>query len=145
MHTEATTFRPRNGLPAECYWRIREWCERNGFTLSDVLNAIIVPTAYYLENHCKVDAPRSMATVDLNCGPVDILHVFNGKCYPLQSQTTHENKNTLTLEDIQEKVDYWAVRNRSTPTHTDLLLLDTNPDAKKKRQNPTPARRLSST
>jgi hypothetical protein len=130
--TEATTFRPRNGVSAESYWRIRAWCEKNGFTLSDVLNAILVPVAYYLENHCKVDTQRSKATVDLNVGPVDILHVFNGKCYPLASAKPNENKNTLTLEDIQVRIDYWKQRNASNPTHYDLLLLGTNPHAQAK-------------
>jgi hypothetical protein len=131
-YTEATTFRPRNGLPAEAYWRIREWCEKNGFTLSDVLNAIVVPLAYYLENHCLVDKQRSMATVELMAGPVDILHVFNGKCYPLASQTNHPHKNTLSLEDIRMRVAFWHQRNKTNPTHADIVLLATNPRAQEK-------------
>lgn len=122
MAFDATTFRPRNGLSAECYWRVREWCEKNGFTFSDVLNAIIVPLAYYLENHCVVDRKRNMATVVLNVGELPILHVFNGKVYPLATQKGGED--TLTLAAIREKVAEWEERNRERPTLYDLLLKD---------------------
>jgi hypothetical protein len=127
--TDATTFRPRNGVAAECYWRVRYWCEKNGFTLSDVLNALFPAVAYYLENHCSIDHSRNMATVELNAGFIDILHVFNGKCYPLASGTA---RPSLTLQSIQDKIDYWHTQNASTPTSYDLLLLGTNSHAQAK-------------
>lgn len=129
--TDATTFRPRNGASAEAYWRIRRWCEKNGFAFSDVLNGIFLPLAYYLENHCTIDHKRSMATVELNAGFVDILHVFGGKSYPLTSLTT---RPALTLEKIEEKINYWKERNKSTPESYDILLLGTNPHAQAKLQ-----------
>jgi|SRR6516164_6739982 hypothetical protein len=120
---DVTTFRPRNGLSAECYWRVRSWCETNGFTLSDVLNAIIIPLAYYLENFSTLHREQNKATVELNIGPVDILRVWNGKCYPLRSATKGADL-TLSLEEIQEKVAYWKERNKTNPQYTDLLLLN---------------------
>jgi hypothetical protein len=127
--TDATTFRPRNGVSAESYWRVRYWCERHGFTLSDVLNALFVPIAYYLENHCTIDHSRNMATVELNAGFVNILHVFNGKCYPIASLTS---RPSISLSDIQAKIDYWHEQNKSTPTTYDLLLLKDNANAEAK-------------
>lgn len=131
MFTEATTIRPRNGASAESYWRIRYWCEKNGFTLSDVINAVMVPLAYYLENHCQVEKKRNMATVELNAGFVDILHVFGGKCYPLATSQL-SNKPSLTLPDIQKRIDYWKEQNKHHPTTYDLLLLNTNAHAQEK-------------
>jgi hypothetical protein len=122
--TEATTFRPRNGVPALAYWQIRRWCEVNGFTLSDVLNALFPAIAYYLENHSRIDKLRSKATVDLYIGPLDILHVFNGKCYPLATQTNAQQKHTITLDDIQTRIDFWIEQNKVAPSQIDLLLLD---------------------
>lgn len=122
MFTEPTTFRPRNGLSAEAYWRVRAWCEKNGFSLSDVLNAVIVPLAYYLENHCQIDLAKSKATVILNVGELDILHVFQGKCYPLMSSTT-TTKDTLSLENMRERITHWKQRNAERPESYDLMIL----------------------
>lgn len=122
MFTEPTTFRPRNGLSAEAYWRVREWCEKNGFSLSDVLNAVIIPLAYYLENHCIVDSERSMAKVILNVGELDILHVFNGKCYPLISSTESTTKDTLSLENMRTRIEHWKKRNSERPESYDLVI-----------------------
>jgi hypothetical protein len=130
MIGDATTFRPRNGLAAESYWRVRHWCESQGFTFSDVLNALIVPIAYYLENHCQIDTQKSTATIELNAGFVDILHVRDGKCYPLA--TTVFGCPSISLVDIQEKIDYWKERNKTTPESYDLLLLKTNTHAQAK-------------
>lgn len=132
MFTEATTFRPRNGAAAESYWRIRRWCELNGFAFSDVLNSLMIPIAYYLENHCEVDAKRNMATVELNAGFVDILHVFGGKCYPLATSQLALNKPTVTLEKIEKAIAYWMKENKERPTTHDLLLLNTNAHAQEK-------------
>jgi|SRR6187399_2255142 len=119
---DATTFRPRNGLSAESYWRVREWCERNGFTLSDVLNAVIIPLAYYLNSHCHVDPDKSMATVTLNIGELPILHVLNGRMYPLATQKGGVEKNVLQLTDIQAKVKEWEERNAEFPADYDEYL-----------------------
>lgn len=116
---EQTTFRPRNGISAECYWRIRVWCEENGFSLSDVLNAIMPPVAYYLENHCQIDAVKSKADVIMNFGKVEILHVHNGKCYPL---ATTNQKDAISLDTMRNKVEEWKQRNIERPTQYDLLL-----------------------
>lgn len=122
MFTEPTTFRPRNGLSAEAYWRVRAWCEKEGFSLSDVLNAVIVPLAYYLENHCIVDKIRSKAVVILNIGELDILHVFQGKCYPLVS-STETTKDTLSLENMRTRIEHWKKRNTERPEQYDLMIL----------------------
>ncbi len=141
--SEVTTFRARNGACAESYWRIRYWCEENGFTFSDVMNAIMMPVAYYLENYCVIDKQRSMATVEMNMGFVDILHVFNGKCYPLATETASDDKHAITLQDIQKKIDHWHERNKSTPDHLDILLLGTNTHAQTKLQNRRAAAKAS--
>lgn len=132
MFTEATTIRPRNGASAESYWRIRRWCELNGFAFSDIINSLMIPIAYYLENHCVVDSARNMATVELNAGYVDILHVFGGKCYPLATSQLSSSKPTLTLDAIQKRIDYWIKENRERPTTYDILLLKTNAHAQEK-------------
>lgn len=139
-YTEATTFRPRNGLPAECYWRVRAWCEKNGFSLSDVLNSVLVPLAYHLENYCEIVPDKNMATVSLNIGDLDILHVFGGKSYPLASSVTKVNKNTLTLEEIEKRIAYWSDQNKTTPDYNDLLLLNSNSHARQKIASRKPAR-----
>lgn len=122
MGTQPTTFRPRNGASAEAYWRIRVWCEREGFTFSDVLNALMVPVSYCLDNHCEVDRVKSMASVILNIGDLNILHVFQGKCYPLATAVPSA-KEATTLEEMKEKVAYWEARNAARPTQYDLMLL----------------------
>lgn len=121
MLGDTTTFRPRNGKSAEAYWRIRVWCERNGFTFSDVLNALMHPVAYYLENNCVVEPIRSRAVAIMNIGELEILHVVNGKCYPLASSLPEGNKSVLTLEDMQARVAEWKEKNAERPTEYDLL------------------------
>lgn len=121
MFTEHTTFRPRNGLSAEAYWRVRAWCEKNGFNFSDVLNAVIVPLAYYLENFCTVDIERSKATVILNVGELEILHVFKGKCYPLASTVEREGQDNQTLKTIQERLAHWRKKNENSSEYYDLI------------------------
>jgi hypothetical protein len=106
------------------------WCAKNGFGFSDVLNAMVVPIAYYLENHCMVDKQRNMAIVELNAGFIDILHVFDGKCYPLASSVS--NRPSVSMQQIQEKIDFWKEKNRTTPATHDLLLLKTNAHAQEK-------------
>jgi hypothetical protein len=123
MAYDLTTFRPRNGACAESYWRIRYWCEDNGFTMSDVLNAVLIPLAYHLEHFCKVDRSRNMATVDLTVGEVIILHVFGGKCYPLRSTLQSDKKHNLTLDDIKAKIQEWKQRNAENPAEYDRILL----------------------
>jgi hypothetical protein len=123
MYTDATTFRPRNGLSAECYWRIRRWCADNGFAFSDVLNALMPPVAYYLENHCAIDHDRNVATVILNVGELPIYHVLNGRLYPLRNEVGGA-RNVLETEKIQEAIAYWKDRNTKRPSLIDLQLLD---------------------
>lgn len=136
MFTEPTTFRPRNGLSVEAYWRIRAWCKKNGFNFSDVLNAVIIPIAYYLENHCKIDKLRSKATVTLDIGDLDILHVFQGKCYPLASDSADGKKDGPSLEDMQKRIAHWKARNKERPQHYDLMLTtDTHGKISRKPKN----------
>lgn len=125
MFTDTMSFRPRNGLPAECYWRIRKWCSDNGFAVSDVFNSIIIPLAYYLETHCVVEPEKSMATVELNVGKLPILHVFNGKCYPLLKHKQDPSKRAYTSEELQERIDYWQNQNEKEPQVFDDLLRKT--------------------
>jgi len=132
MFTEHTTFRPRNGKSAEAYWRIRAWCEENGFSFSDVLNALMLPVAYYLENFCEVDRTKNKATVMLNVGPLEILHVFQGKMYPLASASTDSTKDTLQLEDMRKRIDHWKKRNAERPQQYDLILFNPNHPANAK-------------
>lgn len=120
MTGDTTTFRPRNGLSAEGYWRIRAWCQKNGFSFSDVLNALMYPVAYYLENHCEVDKQRNMAKVILNVGTLSIPHVFGGKMYPLATEQSGD-RETVTQEIIQEKVALWMERNKEKPTLYDKI------------------------
>lgn len=131
MFTEPTTFRPRNGLSAEAYWRVRAWCEKNGFSWSDVLNALLVPVAYYLENHCIVEPEKSKATVILNVGELEILHVFKGKCYPLASSLSNDYKESLTLQHMLDRIEHWKEANAARPEEYDLMLLP-NKDVKAK-------------
>jgi len=123
MFTEGITFRPRNGLSAECYWRIRKWCDDNGFSLSDVLNALMPPVAYYLENHCTIDEKRQMAMVELNVGELPIYHCMGGKVYPLRKDT-QGNRSVIDSEKIQEAIGYWKLRNDHQPNVLDLQLLN---------------------
>lgn len=124
MFTEGITFRPRNGLPAECYWRIRAWCDEYGFSMSDVLNAVVVPLAYYLENHCYIDPVQQNAVVELNVGPLAIHHVLaNGRVFPLRKDTTG-NRNIIEREKIDEAIAYWKQMNEHHPTIADIQLLD---------------------
>jgi hypothetical protein len=122
--TEGITFRPRNGLAAECYWRIRKWCDINGFSMSDVLNALMPPVAYYLENHCHIDEKKQMAMVELNVGHLPIYHVLaNGRVFPLRKDTLG-NRGIIERDKIDEAIAYWKQRNDSHPTVADLQLLD---------------------
>ena len=122
MNTETISFRPRNGLSAECYWKMRRWCTQHGFAVSDVFNSIVIPLSYYLENYCKIEPEKSMATVELNIGFLPILHVFGGRCYSLLEDTNNPRRRAFTLEEIQERIDYWENRNAETPEIYDTML-----------------------
>jgi hypothetical protein len=131
VKTETITFRPRNGLCAQAYWQIRYWCQEQGFSFSDIFNAILPAYSYYLHNHCQVDKEKQKATVELNIGSIDIHHIINGKCYPLISETNVFDKKVLSLEEIQHRINYWLEQNRNL-SHSDLLLLnDSTKNAKK--------------
>lgn len=123
MFTEPTTFRPRNGAPAQAYWEVREWCLKHGFSMSDVWNALLIPLAYYLNNMCAIDKKRSMATVELNIGQLPIFHVFNGGLYPLRSDVDF-SKDHPDLAEIQRRIEHWRERNTKSPHKIDLLLKD---------------------
>jgi hypothetical protein len=123
-YTNGITFRPRNGLPAESYWKIRRWCDNYGFSMSDVMNAVIVPLAYYLENHCSIDEEHQRALVELNVGHLPIYHVLsNGRVFPLRRDTTG-NREVIERTEIDEALAYWKEQNASHPTIADLQLLD---------------------
>lgn len=124
MFTEGITVRPRNGLPAECYWRIRAWCDENGFSMSDVFNAFIIPLAYYLENHCIIDEKQQRAVVELNIGHLPIYHVLaNGRVFPLRRDTSG-NRGIMERDRIEKAIAYWKAENEHSPTTADLILLD---------------------
>lgn len=123
-YTNGITFRPRNGLPAEAYWKIRRWCDDNGFSMSDVWNAIIVPLAYYLENHTMIDEEHQCAWVECNIGHLPIYHVLsNGRVFPLRRDTSG-NREIIEREEIDRALAYWKEQNASHPTVADLQLLD---------------------
>lgn len=124
MYNESITLRPRNGLAAEAYWEIRYWCDKNGFTFSDVFNSMIVPLAYYLNNFCEIDHDRSIAKVALNIGDLQIAHVWGGKCYPLQKDKVDNRKVAFTLEELQERIEYWKKRNKEHREEYDLILTE---------------------
>lgn len=124
MYNESITLRPRNGLAAEAYWEIRHWCDANGFTFSDVFNSFIVPLSYYLNNFCKIDVEKSIATVALNVGDLKIAHVWGGRCYPLLKDKVDSRKTSFTLEELQERVDYWKERNKNHVEPYDLILTE---------------------
>jgi len=134
MKTETITVRPRNGLCAEAFWRIRHWCQKEGFSFSDIINSVLPALSYYLHNHCTIDKARNMATVDLNIGPVEILHVINGRLYPLVTEI-NTDKKVLSLEEIQERVSYWYKQNQQCLSHTDLILLNSKHATEKSKQN----------
>lgn len=123
-YTDTMSFRPRNGLSALCYWKIRLWCHDNGFAASDVFNSVIIPLSYYLENFCKVEPEKSMATVELNIGKLPILHVFGGKCYPLLQHKNDSSKHAYTREELVERIEYWTRKHAEEPEGYDALLND---------------------
>jgi hypothetical protein len=122
--TEGITFRPRNGLPAESYWKVRRWCDDHGFSMSDVMNAVMVPLAYYLENHCMIDEAQQRAVVEMNVGHLPIYHVLsNGRVFPLRRDTSGD-RNIIERERIDAAVKFWEEQNAEHPTIADLQLLD---------------------
>lgn len=124
MFTESTSFRPRVGQSALAYWRLRYWCEKNGFTLSDVLNSLVVPLSYYLNNYCEVDAEKSLAKVELNIGPIVILHVFGGKSYPLASE---KSGKSFSLKEIASRIKHWEEEVVRNPQECDMQLAEMLP------------------
>lgn len=124
IHGDTISFRPRNGLSALCYWKVRLWCHDNGFAVSDVFNSVIIPLSYYLENFCEIEPEKSMATVELNIGKLPILHVFGGKSYPLLQYKNDGAKKALTREEIIERISYWEKRNEDEPEGYDRFLRD---------------------
>lgn len=124
MFTESTGFRPRNGQCALAYWRVRLWCEENGFSFSDVLNPILVPLSYYLQNSCIVDREKNMATVELNIGKLPLLHCFGGKQYPLLSQKNDAAKPAFSIDQIQKRIEYWEERIETHPEQCDITLAE---------------------
>lgn len=124
MFTETTSFRPRNGKSAEAYWRVRKWCEQNGFAFSDVINPLLIPLAYYLNNYCKLEPERSMATVELNIGKIPILHVFGGKAYPLASQKTGKS---FSIEELEKRIRWWEHENIVNPQQCDIIMAEEVP------------------
>src|SRR6266403_1326349 len=114
MLSEIISFRPRNGMPVEAYWRIRRWCVMNGFNFSDVLNAVIIPLAYYLENFCEIDHHSSVATVEMNIGELPIYHVRNDSILKLE--------DAAPLEEIDAHIVEWKERNSKMPSFVDIKI-----------------------
>lgn len=121
--SDVTSFRPRNGTPAQAYWEIRRWCLEHEFSFSDVLNALMVPLSFYLYNHCEVEKEKSYAILDLTVGEIPILHVFGGKLYPPR-HSVDGTKNHPDLKQVNEKIQYWQERNETEPDHIDNFLRD---------------------
>jgi len=123
---ESMSFRPRNGLSAQAYWEIRQWCDENDFTLSDVFNAVVVPLAYYLHNFTEFNEEKNIATVAFNVGELKIMHVWgsSGKSYVLLRDKKDSRKRAFTDEELQERIDYWKKRNEESPEPYDQILLD---------------------
>jgi len=123
---ESMSFRPRNGLSAQAYWEIRQWCDENDFTLSDVFNAVVVPLAYYIPNFTEFNEEKNIATVAFNVGELKIMHVWgsSGKSYVLLRDKKDSRKRAFTDEELQERIDYWKKRNEESPEPYDQILLD---------------------
>ena len=115
MFTEGTSFRPRNGLCAEAFWEIRAWCERNGYTLSDVLNALLMPLHHHLANHTEIDKEKGVAWCDLTVGVIPILHCQGGRLYKPRSDGPN-------LHEIEDRIKYWQLSNKNNPQHVDEFL-----------------------
>lgn len=124
MFTECTSFRPRNGQSALAYWRVRKWCEENGFTFSDVINPLLVPLSYYLENYCEVEPEKSLAVVELNIGKLPITHVLGGRAYPLASQ---KSGKSFSIAEIDKRIRHWAHEVLVNPQDCDTVLLEMVP------------------
>lgn len=124
-YNETLTFRPRNGLSAQAYWEIRQWCDKNGFTFSDVFNALLVPTAYYLNHFCEFNDEKNIATIAFNVGDLKVMHVWGsgGKSYPLLRDKVDSRKRAFSDEELQERVDYWKKRNEERTEPYDAILL----------------------
>lgn len=127
-YTETTSIRPRNGKSAEAYWRIRMWCEKHGFSFSDVVNSLMLPLSYYLERSCNIYPDKNMAIVELNIGRLPILHCFGGKQYPLMSDKYDAAKQAYSIEDIQKRIDYWEEQNELNPQPYDSILAEEPPE-----------------
>ena len=112
--SEIISFRPRNGAPVEAYWRIRRWCQLNGFSFSDVLNALVIPVAYHLENFCDIDKMSSCADVDLNVGHLPIYHVRNDSILKLE--------DSEPLVEIDQRIQEWEERNAKNPSFVDIKI-----------------------
>lgn len=125
-YNETLSFRPRNGLSAQAFWEVRQWCDMNGFTFSDVFNAVLVPLAYYLHNFCEIDADKNMAKVAFNVGDLKILHVWGsgGKSYPLLKDKTDSRKTAFTSEELADRIAYWKNRNAEKVEPYDAILLE---------------------
>lgn len=119
------TFRPRNGMSAQAFWEIRQWCDMNGFTFSDVFNSVLVPLSYYLNNFCELDEEKNMAKVAFNVGDLKILHVWGsgGKSYPLLKNKLDTRKMAFTPEEIEARIEYWKNRNAENPEPYDEILM----------------------
>lgn len=119
------SFRPRNGLSAQAYWEIRQWCDKNGFTPSDVFNAVVVPLSYYLHNFTEFNEENNIAKVAFNVGDLMIMHVWGsgGKSYPRLKDKTDARKKAFTEEELQERIAYWQKRNEEHPEPYDKILL----------------------
>lgn len=121
MFTDTTSYRPRNGQSAEAYWRVRLWLAENDFSFSDLINALMIPVAFHLTNHSEVFPDKGYAMVDLTMGSIPIIHIMNGKQYPLRNKVD-KSKDHLTIENIKERIAHWEARNEDTENEVDKFL-----------------------
>lgn len=126
MYNETISFRPRNGLSAQAYWEIRQWCDINGFTFSDVFNSVLIPLAYYLNNFCELDEEKNLATIAFNVGDLKICHVWGsgGKMYPLLKDKVDARKRAFTADELETRIAFWKKINAEKVEPYDAILLE---------------------
>jgi hypothetical protein len=71
MTSELISFRPlKENLVI--FWRLRRWCFENGFSFSDIINSILEPLLYHLENASERIPGTNMVNVNLCPGTVTL-------------------------------------------------------------------------
>lgn len=66
----------RKGAPVAAYIRLRQWCWRHDLNFADLMNAIIVPLAYFCENFTRRNS-RGNIVVTINLGDVEMPQIYS--------------------------------------------------------------------